>query len=70
MKRYEVEASIHYSYIVTAESKEEAEILLTEALGANWENQCCAPDDIEHPQIEEGPIGSDILCIGAEDGSE
>jgi hypothetical protein len=64
MPRFECEASIHFDFIVTAATKEEAEALLAEQLGLDWETQCGQPDDIEHPQIEQGAYGTDIVCIG------
>ena len=64
MPRFECEATIQFGYIVTADTKEEAEALLAEQLGPDWAFQCDQPDDIEHPQIEEGPYRSDISCLG------
>jgi hypothetical protein len=63
MPRFECLATIDFGYIVTAASEEEAKVLLTEALGPDWENLCSSPD-VEHPQIEEAPYGSDISCLG------
>jgi hypothetical protein len=64
MPRFECVASLQFTYIVTAATKEEAEALLTEQLGPDWGNQCGQPD-IEHPQIEEGEYApdTDILCL-------
>jgi hypothetical protein len=64
-QRFECEASITFTYFVTAATKEEAEALLTEQLGPNWETQCGQPDDIEHPQIEEAEfLSAGIICLG------
>jgi hypothetical protein len=65
MPRFDCEATISFSYIVTADSEEEAIALLTEQLGPNWWGNF-SPDDIEHPQIEEGEYGTDIICLGPE----
>jgi hypothetical protein len=64
MPRFECEATIRFGYIVTAATKEEAEALLAEQLGPDWGNQCDQPDDIEHPQIEEGACSTEIDCLG------
>jgi hypothetical protein len=56
-------ATIDFEYIVTADTKEEALALLTEALGPDWAWDLSL-DDIEHPQIEEGTVGTDISCLG------
>jgi hypothetical protein len=69
MPRFECQATITFGYIVTAASEEEAKARLTEALGPDWENQCSAPD-VEHPQIEEGPWGGEIMCLGTEEELE
>jgi hypothetical protein len=63
MPRFECEATINFSYIVTAANKEEAEVLLAEALGPDWDIQCSSPD-VEHPQIDEAPYYSEISCLG------
>jgi hypothetical protein len=64
MLRFECEASIHFYFTVTAASKEAAEALLAEQLGPDWGSQCDQPDDIEHPQIEQGEYSTDVLCLG------
>jgi hypothetical protein len=66
MPRFDCEATISFSYVVTAASKDEAETLLAEQLGADWEDQVGQPDNIEHPQIEQGAYGTDISCLGPE----
>jgi hypothetical protein len=63
MPRFEFQASIHFDYVVTAAAKEEAEALLTEQLGPDW-GSTLQPDGIDHPQIEQGTYGTDILCPG------
>jgi hypothetical protein len=70
MPRFECEASIHFDFIVTAATKEEAEALLAEQLGPDWGTQCDQPDDIAHPQIEQGTYGTDVLCIGPVEDEE
>jgi hypothetical protein len=70
MPRFECEASIHFGYIVTAASEKAAETLLAEQLGPDWAIQCGQPDDIEHPQIEQGAYGTDVLCNGSVEGEE
>jgi hypothetical protein len=65
MKRFACQASIHFDYIVTAATKEEAEALLTEQLGPDWAGNL-QPDDIDHPQIEQGACDTEINCLGEE----
>src|SRR6516164_10252943 len=61
--RFECEASIHFGFIVTAATKEEAEALLAEQLGPDWEGNF-SPADIEHSQIEATTCSTDISCLG------
>jgi hypothetical protein len=57
MPRFDCDATVTFSYVVTAATKEEAEVLLTEALGPDWASLIGSPDVEEHPQIEEGSWG-------------
>jgi hypothetical protein len=69
MPRFECIAAIEFDYIVTAATKEEAEALLIEQLGPGWEGYI-QPDEINHPQIEQGGYSTDISCIGEEENED
>jgi hypothetical protein len=59
MPKFAVEATVHFTYHVEAESKEAAEALLTERLGPNWHDQ----EQIEDPRIEPPFIDAEIMGL-------
>jgi hypothetical protein len=63
--RFRCIATIDFYYTVTADTEAEAEALLTEALGPEWEGNF-NPDIEENPQIEGPTFDTDISCLGPE----
>jgi hypothetical protein len=64
MPKFDCDATITFSYVVTAADAEAAVILLGETLGS-WD-QDLSPDDIEDSRIEGPTVSSDVSCIGVE----
>jgi hypothetical protein len=68
MKKFEFDVALHFDYVVTAATKEEAEALLLAALGPDWERWCHAPDfDVANPAIEEGGVYGEVDCMTLDD---
>jgi hypothetical protein len=65
MPRFDRDATVTFSYVVTADTKEEAEALFAEALGPDWAYGLSL-SDLEHPRIEEKDWYTDISCLGPE----
>jgi hypothetical protein len=66
MPKFQCVATANFYYTVTADTEKAAQDLLAEQLGPAWGWNLSAPEDIEHPQIEEPTVDFEIDCLGLE----
>jgi hypothetical protein len=60
--KFDIEATVHFTFEVEADSQEAAEALLAEQLGENWVNLIGAPE-VDHPQIEHTYTNHELVCL-------